>query len=197
MLRYQERGLGKKNQDSAFSRMDEFKPDTSYLSQVLSKNKPQTDVPSFSQLTKYEPPVQHSIGNNHTPLGGSYFDKMSNVESGGSYTAENPNSGAYGRYQFLKSTAVPMLRKYGATWEDFKRSPQLQDKLASDFTAQNASILRKNGFAPTDRNLYMAHNLGIGSALKALRGKAVGSKFLEANNVSSIDEWNRKPGYRF
>ena len=129
---------------------------------------------------------------------GSYLDKLSSVESGGSYTAENASSGAYGRYQFLKSTATPYLEKRNMNWQDFKANPKLQDSIYKEYEDNNRRGLTNAGIEPTDRNMYMAHNLGIGSAVNYLsKGISPNQRYLLANNVSSMDEWYKKLGNRF
>jgi len=218
-MRYKERGLGQNKSEPTFQ-MEEFKADNSLLSQVMSSNKPQTDVPGVSSLAKHEDQSNVTLSPEYRSMleqemvrrqgmsgmsgmpsrasdgSGSYIDNMIKVESGGDYNAHNKGSGAYGIGQFIPSTEKAYASKLGMTIPE-ARTKSGQMKLISAFTNDNRRGLIKAGFEPTQKNLYMAHNLGLGSALSALRGGSVKQKYLQGQGVSSIAEWNRKFAPRF
>jgi hypothetical protein len=97
-----------------------------------------------------------------TGISDAYFDKVAKIESGGDYNAVNKGSGATGLNQILRSTGEPYLKKYGATWDDFKRSPKLQDAVMREHTANNVRYLKKHGVPINDFTLYGAHQQGAG-----------------------------------
>lgn len=113
--------------------------------------------------------------------GGSAVDQVINAESKGDPTAQNPNSSAGGLGQFIDSTWLdaartsnPALRN--ATDDEVLKlkkdaSPEgiaFQKKVLTDFTNANAATLSSNGISPTAGNIYAAHFLGAGTAVKVL-----------------------------
>ncbi len=127
---------------------------------------------------------------------GSYLDNLSAVESAGNWNAYNKGSGAFGKFQFIPSTEKAYAQKLGMTIPE-ARTPEGQMKMVSAFTNDNRKGLVNAGFEPTQENMYMAHNLGIGSALSALRGGSVKQKYLEGQGVSTVKEWRDKFSPRF
>ena len=94
--------------------------------------------------------------------GGDYFAKLRQIESGGNDSARSP-TGAMGRYQFIPSTWA----QYGGGGDP--RDPNAQEAAVRRLTADNASALAKGlGRAPTDGELYLAHQQGAGGALALL-----------------------------
>lgn len=90
--------------------------------------------------------------------------KIKGVESGGKVRAKNPRSSASGLYQFTKGTWEAL----GGDWSQ-RFDPNLQEQMMDRLVDQNEAALQKGGFQPTAGNLYLAHFLGSGGALKALR----------------------------
>jgi len=65
----------------------------------------------------------------------TFLSALSKPESGGSYTAVNSKSGAFGRYQFLPSTWDEVSKKLGLS----DKSPVSQDKAAWYYASQKYS----------------------------------------------------------
>ena len=95
--------------------------------------------------------------------------QLVDVESrGGDYTAENPKSGAYGKYQFTtrgkNPTAPAYAKKIGLTDKQYKdgvwKIPEKQEKMFQMFTSDNISSLKNRGVPITALNLYGAHQQG-------------------------------------
>lgn len=91
-----------------------------------------------------------------------YLERLAQIESGGNPKARNPNSGALGLFQFIPSTA----KQYGLT---DPTDPNQAIQAVQRFTQDNANILSgKLGRAPSEPELYLAHQQGAGGALKLL-----------------------------
>jgi len=216
------KGRRSTNTDMTFGQ--DFKADSSLLSQVMSKSKEglSNAIPSnITELAAEEEPEQEYrrrrgvmgdgelldpiltresmvLDTDGNPVGnqGSYFKKLAGVESGGKWDALNPGSGAYGRYQFVPATEKQYAKKLGITIEQ-ARTPSGQNAMVSAFTKDNAAGLKRAGFAPTQRNLYLAHQQGLGGAITMLNGGQASKINLESNNVSNTDEWMHKFGRQF
>ncbi len=116
-------------------------------------------------------------------LGGNYYDKLSQAESGGNPNAANPNSSATGLYQFTDGTWKAMVDKHGADlgigYGD-KNDPAAQRVMAELLTNENAQVLEnKTGQTPNDADLYLAHFMGSGKAAQAKQ--AMGQNNIAAN----------------
>lgn len=109
---------------------------------------------------------------------GDYFAKLAQAESGNNPAAKNPNSSAFGKYQFTYGTWKDMVGKYGqdtgikmTDWGN----PQAQDVMANLLTRENAAALSGElGRAPTHGELYAAHFLGARGAKKLLSAMGTG-----------------------
>jgi hypothetical protein len=108
-------------------------------------------------------------------LGGEtgYLRRLRTRESAGDDNARNPGSTASGRYQFLDGTwkdvvNSPEGKAAGLTVEG-KNDPGQQEIGVRILTAQNSQALTSAGFAPNEKNLYLAHFLGAGGAVTFLR----------------------------
>jgi muramidase (phage lysozyme) len=90
-------------------------------------------------------------------------------EFGRMRSANSPNSGATGKYQFMPSTlfgnskAPGLVQKLGLSM-DTKFTPEVQDKLQELLHTQDVAILRKKGVPITPGYEYMAHYIGAGGA---------------------------------
>jgi hypothetical protein len=111
----------------------------------------------------------------------SYIDKLAHIESGGDPNASATTSSASGLYGFTDGTWLATFKRYApemakgmtdAMILGLKSDTTISRQMAEHFTNENAEALRKAGFAATDTNLYAAHFLGIGDALKVLSADA-------------------------
>lgn len=88
--------------------------------------------------------------------------KVAMIESGGNPKAKNPKSSAKGLYQFVDKTAM----QYGLDDPfDPAKATKAFDALAAD---NYATLEKKLGRAPTEAELYLAHQQGAGGAAKLL-----------------------------
>ena len=104
----------------------------------------------------------------------AYKKKMGYVESKNQGSAYNKSSGAFGEFQFLKSTALGLMKKNhpdmvaGMTDDQINRAialnQGLQNTLIDDFNRENEIALKNSGIAVNDTNKYMAHWFGAGGA---------------------------------
>jgi hypothetical protein len=100
----------------------------------------------------------------------SYFGYAQKRESSGDPFATNPRSSAKGLYQFTDGTWLDMMRKHpelGLT-QGGQFDPEQSKRAMGAFTGDNADVLTRAGYAPTNDNLYAAHRFGSGGALKLL-----------------------------
>lgn len=103
--------------------------------------------------------------------------KIIGVESGGRATAQNPNSSAGGLGQIVDGTWLELIeRERPDLWSTktraeilaMKSDPVLNRAMTEANTATNKTRLEDAGFQATDGNLYLAHFLGPGGAVRAL-----------------------------
>lgn len=104
-------------------------------------------------------------------------NKIIGVESGGDSKAQNPNSSAAGAGQFIDGTWLAMMKKYkpeitaGKSDADIiglKGDGKLSREMTTHYAEENAGALRNAGIAATQGNIYLAHFLGPGGAIKVL-----------------------------
>jgi N12 class adenine-specific DNA methylase len=109
-------------------------------------------------------------------------------------TAKNPNSSAEGRYQFVNDTWLRYYRQvFGNTGESReqilakKSDGAVQERLMDALIADNERALHKGGLDANATNLYLAHFLGSGGAVRALTHpeasieEIAGEKVVKAN----------------
>lgn len=142
-----------------------------------------------------------------------YLNMVRRRESGGNDSARNPLSSASGRYQFIDSTYLQHARGLYPGMSDqqllsMKNDPGVQDNVMGAFTQANKGILTNANLQPTAGNLYLAHFLGPGGAVKALQAdpnaplsSVLGPDVLKANpflnkisNVAGLVDWANKGG---
>ena len=123
------------------------------------------------------PPAQGATNQkSSTSSSNDYLKKVIQVESGGRSNAQASTSSAYGLGQFTKGTFESLATNspkdsilYGKSFEDYKKSEELQIAALKALTDQNRSRLVKSGLPTDDASLYLAHFLGAGAALKVLQ----------------------------
>ena len=103
-------------------------------------------------------------------------NKIIQVESGGrNIGTAGGTSTAYGVAQMTKGTfeglakqAKPGEALYGKSFEDMKKSEELQREALNILTNKNRAYLSKSGVATDDAAMYLAHFLGPGGAKRLL-----------------------------
>jgi len=119
---------------------------------------------------------------------GNFVKKLTKIESNGSYTALNEESGAYGRYQFMPDTLKEYAKKTGQTIEQAK-TPEGQDKMFAQFTEDNATKIASRGLPTSELNLWIAHNQGVGGLDYIVRGimpKGMTEKKMRRNIAANL-----------
>jgi hypothetical protein len=107
-------------------------------------------------------------------VGSGYIDKLKQVEG----TGKNPKSTASGQYQFLDGTWVETVRKHAPQYAKMsdaeilamkKEDGAFKDTMFMAFTNDNRNGLRSAlGREPTDGELYLAHQQGLGGAVSLI-----------------------------
>lgn len=110
-------------------------------------------------------------------------------------------NGAYGKYQFITSTWIPLYKKrYGRKGLtdrqiDAKRAnPEMQEELMDDLIAESKAFLKSKGISLTLRNIYAVHHMGQETALRMIRGDP-GAPMASIIGAKS-DVMNRNPTFR-
>lgn len=104
-------------------------------------------------------------------VGEVYYSKLGGKESGHNYNATNDDSSAGGKYQILKGTWADIMKAHpelGLT-KDGRFNRSQQERAIRAFTTDNAKALQNAGFNASEANLYLAHFLGAGGAVTALK----------------------------
>jgi len=109
---------------------------------------------------------------------GDYVSQVIAAESGGRDNAKNPMSSATGAGQFTSGTWLSLFKK---TFSDMaaqmtdaailglRTNREYSVKMIEAYAKENAAALTQAGFDATNTNLHLAHFLGSGGAIKALR----------------------------
>lgn len=105
---------------------------------------------------------------NPEAISGGYLDRLRRQENAsGSNTASPSTSSALGRYQFTDDTWAGVAKNHpelGLT-PDGRTDPAQQERAIRAFTADNESVLKRNGVPVNDKTRYLAHFLGAGGAV--------------------------------
>lgn len=125
------------------------------------------------------PEMQASVGG-----GGAvdqFVQRIITIESGNRCDAHNPLSSAVGLGQFLETTWMTTIRLHrpdlliGRSRSEvlaLRTNCDLARAMTQAFTRDNAAVIRQSGHPVTPGNLYLAHFLGVGGAIKALASQA-------------------------
>lgn len=134
-----------------------------------SRKKIPDHIDSVFQLASTEHGIPYSV-----------MATIAQIESGMNPKAKNPNSSASGLFQFINGTA----KEYGVNPMDPKSATEGFARLYKD----NREILRKKlGRAPTNAEMYLAHQQGAGGAARllsspnALASDVVGDEAVKLN----------------
>lgn len=96
---------------------------------------------------------------------GDYMIATARVESSGGRNLANPSSSARGPWQFIESTG----RRYGLNSEAQRLDPYLSAQAMAKFTLeQRRGLVKALGREPSFAELYLAHQQGLGGAVKLL-----------------------------
>ncbi len=118
-----------------------------------------------TQSIKDEPaPTTSSVGT-HANID---LEKIAKVESNGKYNAQNPNSSAYGKYQFIDSTREAVAKKYNIS---NPKSEQGQEEAMRHFTNENTKILKNNKLPVNTLTAYALHQQGGSGGIQLLTNK--------------------------
>ena len=118
------------------------------------------------------------------------------LESSGDYSAANPESSARGKYQFMPQTFEgvqknnPDLPK--VSWEQFQKSPDVQEQYQNALRAENQNALTKRGLDVTPANEYIMHWAGAPKGVALL--KADSSQKLNEFFSENVLKKNRLSG---
>lgn len=130
----------------------------------------QPDAAAATPNFGFNPTINDAIARaaqNNPGISTSYLAQMAQIESGGNPNAKNDGSGAAGLYQFIPSTARAMglSNPY---------DPYAAADAAAKYALQNKNLLTTAlGRAPTDGELYLAHQQG-GAGARGILGNPNG-----------------------
>ncbi|MDF2235367.1 hypothetical protein P2H44_22660 [Albimonas sp. CAU 1670] len=118
------------------------------------------------------------------------------AESGGRAAAKNSESTATGLGQFIESTWLEVIGRNrpdiaaGRTRKELlalRKDPDLSWEMTVAYTRENAATLEAAGLSPSIENLYLAHFLGPGGAVRALTAdpSAPISRVMDADQIQA------------
>ncbi|WP_019224123.1 transglycosylase SLT domain-containing protein [Bartonella rattaustraliani] len=137
-------------------------------------------------MSQYSPSVQQAIRQTAMRYGlpENYLYHVARIESGGNPNARNPRSSAGGLYQFIDSTA----KQYGL--QDRFDPVQASDAMGR-LTRDNRNYLtRVLGRVPTEAELYLAHQQGVGGAARLLQNPNANAAQLVGRNAVALNSGN-------
>ncbi|WP_273760843.1 transglycosylase SLT domain-containing protein, partial [Bartonella sp. ML70XJBT.G] len=137
-------------------------------------------------MTRYSSPVDQAIRQAAVRYGlpESYLYRVAQVESGGNPNARNPRSSAGGLYQFIDSTA----KQYGL--QDRFDPVQAADAMGRLTLDNRNHLSRVLGRAPTEAELYLAHQQGAGGAARLLQNPHANAAQLVGSNAVGLNAGN-------
>ncbi|MBO9168349.1 transglycosylase SLT domain-containing protein [Rhizobium sp. L245/93] len=150
--------------------------------QVAATNPTPTDTGTSAPRAQVAPDqIKSLIARNVPPELQSYATNLIGHESSFNPNAVSP-TGATGLAQFTKGTG----KQYGLVGPngDMRADPTANLKALVALTNDNKNALTQAlGRAPTDGELALAHQQGVGGAISLLSGKHVPSQNLAVNNI--------------
>lgn len=133
----------------------------------------------------------------------SYLVKQAAVESSFDPNAKARGSSATGLYQFIQSTWLNMVEKYGDKYgidcsmpkKDLlalRKDPEISSCMAAELAQENEEFLKNNwGGDIGETELYLAHFMGGGGAASFLRTKDKNPMAVAANIFPQAAKANR------
>jgi hypothetical protein len=136
------------------------------------------------------------INNAPLPTGIAHIARLIHAGEG---TGQNPDSSAKGPYQFIDGTFVDQFRKnYPDRAKGMSKSQiislkygpegaKISSEMGPRFIADNAKTIQRGGHTPDAGNVYLAHFLGAGTALKVLNAdpSAPISRLVEQDQIDA------------
>ena len=138
-------------------------------------------LPTNNQQTTSNP--VEGLAASFNPVSEDTRSIIGKVESADDYTAVNPTSGAYGKYQFIPSTAKEYATKLGLEGDSWK-TPENQEKMFSAFMADNVRGLQSKNLEVNPFTVYGAHQQGLTGFSNIMAGNLTSK--LEANMRSNL-----------
>ena len=150
--------------------------------QSLAESAPTGDLgspPKGVDFTPTDPnPMAFPRYQGGTSEHGKFMDKLFDVETKGGRLKDRPGSQYKGIAQIGDDIRKPLLKQMGYTEAQYNASKDIQVEVADKHINNLRSRLKKNGFEVSDKNLWIAHNLGVGGLNQILHNK-VSSKTLK------------------
>lgn len=157
--------------DAIDTRMNEVRTGTKAAAEVPPPAKGTASGPADEMVTGAAKDVNPTVVLDH------FMQVTKARESGGKLKAQNPESSAYGPYQFTKGTWKDQIKKQrpdlanlpDAELYALRADPKVADEIMRGFTAENAGKLAEAGQTVTSGNLYLMHFFGEGDAIPVLK----------------------------
>jgi hypothetical protein len=133
----------------------------------FNRLKPLAGLPPAAGISATMGPQQPGVAKPFDPANiAGYLDKTHSIENPTGNPAARSSTGATGDFQFTHGTAAAMAAKYGSfDPNDPAQSRDMAGKLAIDNAKQLQTSL---GRAPTEGEVYLAHQQGAGGAAALL-----------------------------
>ncbi|UNE54977.1 transglycosylase SLT domain-containing protein [Bartonella machadoae] len=138
-------------------------------------------------MTRSNSPIDEAIRQAAARYGlpESYLYRVAQIESGGNPNARNPRSSAGGLYQFIDSTA----KQYGL--QDRFDPIQAADAMGILTRDNRNHLSRVLGRAPSEAELYLAHQQGAGGAARLLQNPHAQAAQIVGSNAVGLNGGNR------